>query len=146
MAFDFEAERDCRRRSVKYATTRHVAREKSCSIAFLFPHSLYFYVHGMLASQLVHPLALARRAERMTYSCFQRNRGRRLGAPVVRAANINSGAESRRCEEHAQPATCRLSRRRRQQLLRQNQKAPFHDTTEPRKAKCDKHAFKLAQL
>ena len=85
MAFDFEAERDCRRRSVKYATTRHVAREKSCSIAFLFPHSLYFYVHGMLASQLVHPLALARRAERMTYSCFQRNRGRRLGAPIVRA-------------------------------------------------------------
>ena len=154
MAFDFEAERDCRRRSVKYATTRHVAREKSCSIAFLFPHSLYFYVHGMLASQLVHPLALARRAERVTYSCFQRNRGRRLGAPVVRAANINSGAESRRCEEHAQPATCRLSRRRRQQLLRQNQKAPprkrvgygWDDTTEHRKAKCDKHVFKLAQL
>ena len=100
------------------------SRKQNRFSAFLFPHSLYFYVHGMLASQLVHPLALARRAERMTYSCFQRNRGRRLGAPVVRAANINSGAESRRCEEHAQPATCRLSRRRRQQLLRQNQKAP----------------------
>ena len=66
----------------------------------------------------------------------------------------HSGAESRRCEEHAQPATCRLSRRRRQQLKRQNQKAPprkrvgygWDDTTEPRKAKCAKHAFKLAQL
>ena len=52
MAFDFEAERDCRRRSVKYATTRHVAREKSCVLAFLFPHSLLFCVHGMLAHQL----------------------------------------------------------------------------------------------
>ena len=64
-------------------------------IAFLFPHSLYFYVHGMLASQLVHPLALARRAERMTYSCFQRNRGRRLGAPVVRATAAQSLAAVR---------------------------------------------------
>ena len=92
MAFDFEAERDCRRRSVKYATTRHVAREKSCSIAFLFPHSLYFYVHGMLASQLVHPLALARREERMTCSCFQKNRGRRLvgrlHAPLLRGVSL----------------------------------------------------------
>ena len=35
MAFDFEAERDCRRRSVQYATTRHLAREKSCSISLL---------------------------------------------------------------------------------------------------------------
>ena len=64
---------------------RHVAREKSCSIAFLFPHSLLFCVHGMLAHQLVHPLALSRREERMTYSCFQRNRGRRLSGSVARA-------------------------------------------------------------
>ena len=34
------------------SNTRHVAREKSCVLAFLFPHSLLFCVHGMLAHQL----------------------------------------------------------------------------------------------
>ena len=34
-------------------TTRHVAREKSCAIAFLFPHALYFCVHGILAHSLL---------------------------------------------------------------------------------------------
>ena len=33
--------------------TRHVAREKSCAVAFLFPHALYFCVHGMLAHSLL---------------------------------------------------------------------------------------------
>ena len=60
--------------------------------AFLFPHSLLFCVHGMLPHQLVHPLALARREERMTYSCLQKNRGRRLvgrlHAPLLRGVSL----------------------------------------------------------
>ena len=100
------------------SNSRHVAREKSCVLAFLFPHSLLFCGNGMLAHQLTQQLAPtivqpacgatqkqlkltarparrwggSHRAERMTYSCFQRNRGRWLSGSVARATTARRRA------------------------------------------------------
>ena len=127
------------------SSSRHVAREKSCSIAFLFPHSLLFCVHGMLAHQLVHPLALSRREERMTYSCFQRNRGRRLSGSVARAtaarrlAAVRSARNRPRVGKKADDGRSCSGQKRH----RKKGGLGWDDTTEPRGAKCADHVFKL---
>ena len=141
MAFDFEAERDCRRRSVQYATTRHVAPEKSCAIAFLFPHALYFCVHGMLAHSLLiswllrlcKPL-LKRRRELLRYHRSQLAAGvvawsgthdvlvlsRKPGPSAWVGCARHSSSASRCCEERRATGQCRQESRRRQQLLKPN--------------------------
>ena len=53
--------------------------------AFLFPQSLYFCVHGMLAHHLIHPLALSRGTWRGTHDVLvlSKKRGRRLNGTVA---------------------------------------------------------------
>ena len=131
------------------SSSRHVAREKSWAVAFLFPHSLFFCVHGMLANQLSQQLAPtsaqpacdaapkqlklaarparrwggSHRAERMTYSCFQR----KPGPSAWWVGCTRRCGEAYRCSEgRTQPATCRQESRRRQQLLRPKPKSPPH--------------------
>ena len=150
--------------------TRHVAREKSCAVAFLFPHALYFCVHGMLAHSLLiswllrlcKPL-LKRRRER--YHRSQLAAGvvawsgthdvlvlsRKPGPSAWVGCARHSSSASRCCEERR--ATGHVSARKSTTAAAaeaEPKKTPprekgglgWDDTTEPRRAKCGAHTSK----
>ena len=153
-----------------------MAREKSCAVAFLFPHALYFCVHGMLAHSLLiswllrlcKPL-LKRRRELLRYHRSQLAAGvvawsgthdvlvlsRKPGPSAWVGCARQNGFTSRRCEERRttghvsarKPTTAAAA----EAETKKNATAKkggigWDDTTEPRRARCGDHTPKQADF
>jgi len=92
------------------------------------------------------PLGGSRRAERMTYSCFQRNRGRRLmgrlHAPLQRRVSPRWGAHATGHVSARKPAAAAAEAKNKTATAEKGGLG-WDDTTEPRGAKCANHAFKF---